>query len=244
MAVLTPDHARSLLNRLMVAPNAVLSVCGDIDVDSMASWFEAILLDFPKWHFEPSSVKLDKPLNTGILEKRLPREQGLVLLGFPDCGMVSDDFSALSVLAEILSDMSGPLFSRIREKEGLAYYVGASRLVGFRDGMFYLYAGTQPEKVDRVRGLLLEELQRILQSGPTEDCMDRAKKHIRSSLVLGRQSPASRANQAALDVLAGRGANYWRTADERIAALTPQHVQNVACRLLIESSMLGLVVRP
>lgn len=244
LAQLSPRHARSLLQRLMVAPNAVLSVCGDIDPDSMAAWFEGLLLDFPKWHFEPSKARLTQPETTGFLEQHMPREQGLVLLGFPDSGLIAAEHFAFSVLAEILSDMSGPLFSRVREREGLAYYVGASRVIGLHDGMFLLYAGTEPKQVDKVRSLLLEELQKILQDGPPAEVFERARKHQRASILLGRQSAASRANQAALDVLAGRSANHWRMADETLASLTAQHVQDAAVKFLRPEAMLGLTIRP
>ena len=50
---------------------------------------------------------------------------------------------------ELLSGMSSRLFERVREDKGMAYYVGSTRVLGLRDSMFVLYAGTHPDGLKR-----------------------------------------------------------------------------------------------
>ena len=51
-----------------------------------------------------------------------------------------------SWLQEACSDLGSRLFLRIREKLGLAYYVGAQNVVGLAPGYFAFYAGTDAGK--------------------------------------------------------------------------------------------------
>ena len=59
------------------------------------------------------------------------------------------DRYALELLQEACSDLGSRLFLRIREKLGLAYYVGAQNFLGLAPGYFAFYAGTAPEKAGR-----------------------------------------------------------------------------------------------
>ena len=61
----------------------------------------------------------------------------------------------MELLQEACSDLGSRLFLRIREKLGLAYYVGAQNFVGLAPGYFAFYVGTMPEKVDLVEKELL-----------------------------------------------------------------------------------------
>ena len=45
-------------------------------------------------------------------------------------------------MQEACSDLGSRLFLRIREKLGLAYYVGAQNFLGLVPGYFAFYAGT------------------------------------------------------------------------------------------------------
>jgi len=55
-----------------------------------------------------------------------------------------------SCCQEACSDLGSRLFMRIRDKLGLAYYVGAQNFAGLAPGYFAFYVGTMPEKVELV----------------------------------------------------------------------------------------------
>ncbi len=64
--------------------------------------------------------------------------------------MHDDDRYALELLQEACSDLGSRLFLRVREKLGLAYYVGAQNFLGLAPGYFAFYAGTEPAKAGLV----------------------------------------------------------------------------------------------
>ncbi len=93
--------------------------------------------------------------------EKLPREQAVVFHAFPEPGVYAPDYFAGEVLDELLSDMSGQLFCRVREERSLASFVGATRLSGLRTGMFTLFAGTHPDTAEEVMEEFRREVERI-----------------------------------------------------------------------------------
>ena len=70
------------------------------------------------------------------------KEQAVLLAGFPGTSLNNHDRYALELLQEGCSDLGSRLFLRIREKLGLAYYVGAQNFLGVAPGYFAFYVGT------------------------------------------------------------------------------------------------------
>ena len=80
----------------------------------------------------------------------------MLVIGFRGTTVRDADRYALDLLQEACSDLGSRLFLRIREKLGLAYYVGAQNVVGLAPGYFAFYAGTAPEKAALVETELLK----------------------------------------------------------------------------------------
>ena len=97
------------------------------------------------------------------------------------------DRYALELLQEACSDLGSRLFLRIREKLGLAYYVGAQNFPGLAPGYFAFYAGTEPTKVALVEKELLEEAELLRTEGLTAEELKRAKAKIIGQKKISRQ---------------------------------------------------------
>lgn len=75
------------------------------------------------------------------------------------------DKYALRVLATALGgNMSSRLFQRIREQEGLCYYIGAGHGPSVQYGTMYLRAGMDKERFPHARERMTEELTLLSQS--------------------------------------------------------------------------------
>lgn len=100
---------------------------------------------------------------------------------------------ALRVAETLLGGgMSSRLFQRIREDAGLAYFVSTS-LDFLRDGgAVGIDLGVSPDKTRQALGLLREELERLLATGPTPDEVEAAKMQLKGSIVMGQESVSSR----------------------------------------------------
>src|SRR5207244_8077903 len=111
----------------------------------------------------------------------------VLIIGFPGTTVHDSDRYALELVQEACSDLGSRLFLRIREKLGLAYYVGARNFLGLAPGYFAFYCGTAPEKVELVEQELLKEAELLRAEGLTEEELKRAKAKVIGQKKIARQ---------------------------------------------------------
>ena len=120
-------------------------------------------------------------------------EQANLVLGMPGLSRSDDRRFALGVLNSALGGgMSSRLFQEIREKRGLAYSVYSYNSQYADTGLFGVYAGCLPKKVDDVVDLCRTELAAVVASGLTVEELERGKGQLRGSIVLGLEDTGSR----------------------------------------------------
>jgi predicted Zn-dependent peptidase len=91
--------------------------------------------------------------------------------------------------------MSSRLFQEVRERRGLAYSVYSYRSMFADTGTFAVYVGTTPQNAETVLDLVQAEIASINSDGITEAEFERAKGHLKGSLVLSSEDPGSRMNR-------------------------------------------------
>lgn len=96
------------------------------------------------------------------------------------------------------SSMFGRLFMEVREKRGLCYSVYARHGSRKEYGTMTAYVGTTAERAQESLDVMLEEFSRL--SGSIEAYeLERAKTNLKASLIMGEESPSSRASSNASD---------------------------------------------
>ena len=125
-------------------------------------------------------------------------EQAHIVLGGAGIGRLDERRFALGVLNNVLGGgMSSRLFQEIREKRGLAYSVYSYASQYADAGLFGVYAGCAPGKVDEVLDLIRAELARVAAKGVTAEEMARGKGMVKGSYVLGLEDTGSRMSRLA-----------------------------------------------
>ncbi len=103
------------------------------------------------FEFTPTREHLHKELEQQYI--------GITLPGLP---RADDDYAAEQVLLGVLSGgMSGRLFTEVREKQGLVYWVGAWHEQPRGCGILHLGASTTPDRCERTLNTLLREIRRV-----------------------------------------------------------------------------------
>ena len=151
-----------------------------------------------------------------------------------------EDRAALLVAMDALSDQ---MTAVIREREGLAYRLGAG-VRPIPGGAWILSAtvGTRPDNGDRVAELL-EELVAVLAAEPlSAGDLERLNARARRTRMLRGLSAASRAYRVGRALFEGPGSPL-AVDDAAYAAVTPEQVQSVVRKYLVPDEML-LVVTP
>ncbi|QTE30594.1 M16 family metallopeptidase [Pengzhenrongella sicca] len=163
---------------------------------------------------------------------RRTTEQANVIIG--GLGLTATDPRrfTLSVLNAVLGGgMSSRLFQEIREKRGLAYstYSFAS---GHADtGIFGLYAGCTPSKVDEVTALLETEWERLASDGITPGELARSIGQLSGGLVLGMEDSGSRMSRLGKAELVHGELTDLEESLELVRAVTAEQVRELAVEL-------------
>jgi zinc protease len=230
----------------LVAPkNCVVAIFGDLKAvevkaaveKAFANWKSASSLEI-----ENRKSKIENSLMR--VEEIRDKKQAVIVIGFGGTTMHDDDRYALDLLQEACSDLGSRLFLRVREKLGLAYYVGAQHFPGLAPGYFAFYAGTEPTKADLVEQEFLKEAELLRTEGLTAEELKRAKAKIIGSKKIARQDLGSLASLTALDELYGLGYQRTDLDDAKFEAVTLEQVKAVAQKYLKPDAFVVSVVKP
>jgi predicted Zn-dependent peptidase len=178
-----------------------------------------------------------------ILIRNKELEQSHVCLGASSYPQNHTDRYASYVLNTLLGgSMSSRLFQNVREKRGLAYAV-FSGLSAYRDaGSFTIYAGCANEAVGQVIDLVVEELRGVKQEPVLEAELQRAKDHLKGSLMLSLENTASRMSHLARQEIYFERQFGLDETLRGIERVTPDDVLRVASDLFKSGSLAATVL--
>jgi predicted Zn-dependent peptidase len=133
-----------------------------------------------------------------VLNHQKDLEQAHLCIGSPGISQVAPLRYAAYVMNTALGGgMSSRLFQEVREKRGRVYSI-FSFLSAFLDcGYFAIYAGTNPQWVDEVIEVTLNEVAKLCRDGLKPSELERAKSQLKGNMLLGMESTDSRMNRLA-----------------------------------------------
>jgi predicted Zn-dependent peptidase len=191
VSALTADDLRRHL-RARYAPNTVVfAAAGNVDHDAIVALVDNA---FSGYSGRGETPVPERPLLTPARSiKTKETEQAYVVLGTAGLSVRDDRRFTLSVLDTILGGgMSSRLFQEVRERRGLAYSVYSFQQSYREAGLFGVSAGTSPASVQECVDVIVGELARMVENGPTEAELNLAKEHIKGSLTLSLEVSSSR----------------------------------------------------
>ena len=232
--------------KAMVVPdNCVMAIFGDVQTGEIKAMMERF---FGRWKkAAPVVPHGPRPLTLTSIKRIIEtrdKEQAVLLAGFPGTTLMDDDRYALELIQEGCSDLGSRLFLRIREKLGLAYYVGAQNFLGVVPGYFAFYAGTARDKLQQVEEELLKEVRLLRDEGFSEEELKRSKAKIIGQKKIARQDLGGYAIAVALDELYGLGHDHIDLEDARYEAVTLADIKAVAIKYLTPGALVLAVITP
>lgn len=242
---LTQNQLAEFHTRYLTGSNGVISVFGNVKAAEVKALVEKTLGALPKG--EPA---LEKPLQpapftaTKEVEEIKNKAQAIVMVGFRGVDLFSPDRHALALIDVASSDLGSRFFIRIREKLGLAYFVGSSQAPGLAPGPFVFYLGTDPAKVEAVKTEFLDEIRKLATEGLTAEELTRAKEKMLGQQEIRNQSNDRFAYACALDELYGLGFDDYKQLRAQIEAITLDDVKAVAQKYFNEKPYVLSVVHP
>jgi predicted Zn-dependent peptidase len=169
-------------------------------------------------------------------------EQAHLVLGLPGVPSQHPDHFAQKLLGIILGgNMSSRMFLRIREARGMCYYISTDVDSYMDAGIISTRAGIDQSRVGEAVAAIKHEYDVCAKDGVEQDELQRAKDYLKGRITLSLEDSEERAN-----FLGKQALMYPHIRDTQeyfacIDAVTKEHVDGVASRLL-RSEELRLVV--
>jgi len=234
------DHYR----RHYRAGRIVLAVSGQVSGPEVVEEVGRLFADLPGG---PGAADPALPPPAGanvrqVLER--PAAQAQIHMGYLAPPLSHPDYPAVKVLSTLMGGgMSGRLYTELRNKQGLAYSLGAVYPSRVDTSFFVIHMGTAPENLDRAEEGIRRETARIRQERVTEeDELQRAKAYLLGNLAMDRRTNARQAWYLAFFELAGVGHEFLDRYVTAVDAVTVEDIQRVAGRYLAAPT--GVVLKP
>ncbi len=230
LSALNQDMLKAHHQKHFTAKNSVMAIFGDIAPD------EALALANKHFGSLPEGERMQHPKQetppVSSHDLTLDKQQAVLVVGFTGASAYDEDNLALELINDYCTDMAGPLFTKIREELGLAYYVSSSQFHGTTTGMFAFYLGTSPDQLETAKKHLLEEIETLATEGIPDDVLESVKTTWLASHALGNQKISSLARLSALDCLLGFPPDHHLHAPEHIRALKAEDIKAAAAKYL------------
>jgi predicted Zn-dependent peptidase len=245
---MTRNQINGFYRRRYTAPNIVVAAAGNLEHTTVVRLVRKAMagtgLDSaPAAPVEPrvgaKRIRTQKP---HTVVRNRDTEQAHVVLGGVGIGRRDERRFALGVLNNVLGGgMSSRLFQEIREKRGLAYSVYSYASQYADAGVFGVYAGCAPGKVEEVLDLIRAELARVAAHGVTDEEIARGKGMVKGSFVLGLEDTGSRMSRLAKSELLYGDLITVDALLARVDAVSLDEVNAVAAELLAQPMTLAAV---
>jgi predicted Zn-dependent peptidase len=138
----------------------------------------------------PPPAKLEKSDSPRIRVHTKPSDQAHVCLGVPSYPLDHPDRYVLHVLTVVLGGgMSSRLFTEVRERRGLAYYIHGVNHSYTDAGTLYSQAGVDINRIDEAVTTIATELRRIAEEPVAAAELEKARNFGKGRFVLQLESP-------------------------------------------------------
>jgi predicted Zn-dependent peptidase len=220
--------------------NMVVALAGAIDHDEATAAIEKRFAGPPGGNPPERHAPAAAPRPIAVVNR--PTEQAHLVVGTPALDRDDPDRYAMSVLDHALGGgLSSRLFQEVREKRGLAYSVYSFRAAFAGAGALAVYAGTSPDHVHEVLGLVTHELDDLAANGVTERELEVARGHLRGTMALGLEDSGSRMSRIGRSQLVHGEAPVVDEINARIDAVTLDDVRRVSAKVLSGPRILAVV---
>ena len=222
------DTFLDYLGRWYRPARMVVGVGGQVGED-LIPMLERQLGDLPD---EPAEAKLEAPSLNGEARVKVHHkdsDQAHIILGAPSYPMTHPDRYVLQLLATVLGGgMSSRLFTEVRERRGLGYYVFGLNHSYTDAGSLYAQSGVDIARIEDAVSTIVGEFKRIADEPVPPEELEKARNFAKGRFVLQLESPHGTIMFGLRrEVLEGRAADPSEIL-EALDAVTAEDIQRVA----------------
>lgn len=245
LAALTSEdlhaHHRNLITRNRLKIGAV----GAIDAETLKTVLDKVFGKLPAEGNLIPVVDVEPHIGDRV-SRTLDGPQTTILLALPGLKREDPDYQAAFVMNHILGGgtFTSWMFSEVRKKRGLSYSVSTYLSPYAHSGLLVGSAATRADRASETVAVMIAQLERMTDEGPTADELDAAKRFLTGSYPLRFDSSAKIARQLVALQTSDLEMDYFDRRNDEIEAVTLEDVQRVARRLIGSAEPTIILVGP
>jgi predicted Zn-dependent peptidase len=226
-------------DKLYNPSNLVLTISGNLSVDKVmnliktnfgGTWGEA--------GWQPPAFKYQYRKLDNTVRQKIGKSQSYIIVA-NTCDVEEKDQPALHILSNIFS---GRLAFNLREKQGLAYSIGA-HFPKYKDARWYsITMGTRPENIEKAVSGIREEIRSIREASFDASDVQRTINAILGRRGMRRMDRVSQAYYISMEILDGKSPEADYEYGERLKAVTPQDIERLARKVFQNHDHLIVIV--
>jgi len=226
----------------------VMAVTGNINKSQIIKlsqkYFANNLSKKRKNKYDTFCSKGKKNYRVRVLNRDVQQAQ-IALGGLSSCPYGAPQTETLLLLSIILGgNMSSRLFSEIRVKRGLAYFV-KTELNPYQDvGSYIIRAGVDKEKVSLTLRVILSELRKIKKYGISKEELKRAKDYFQGVMLLSLEDSSVLSSWYARQGLFLKQMTTPQQRLKRVKIVKTEDIKSLANRLFRKNSLNLAVIGP
>jgi zinc protease len=228
------------------APSTLTAVLvGDVDLSRVHDRAAAV---FGSWR-APAPPAIVLPQVAPLTRRQrqvipmMNKVQADLAYGFVTIPRAHPDYYAYWLMNNVFGQyaMGGRLGESIRERQGMAYYVGSAFEPNVGPNPLVVRAGVGPGNVDRAVASIDEEVIRIARDGATEKELSESRTFLIGAIPRALETNAAIANFLLVEELLGLGIDYDERLPQLLNAVTLDQV-NAAARSALDSERATVVI--
>jgi zinc protease len=220
-----------LYQRMIGGTSGEVSIVGDFDTKQVIAKLDAILDDWKPsipYHRAPNVASTSIKRKESVIET--PDKANAVYYASQQYSMRDDDpnYPALLIGNYVFGGgaLSSRIGDRVRQRDGLSYGIGSGLTAHPIDERCSLtiYAIANPGNAIKVKAAIDEELNKLIESGITDEELVAARDGYLKSLQVARSSDSRLADVLAQNLFAGRTMEYFDKLENKIRQLKKEDV--------------------
>jgi len=233
VSALTRDDVLSFYRRCYVPQRVAIAVVGAVDPERAVDRVSGAL---GSWRATEIGPTRDIPA------ARTPSEPLVARVALPSKSQVDMDLATVGMprrspdyypgmMANMVlgrQGMMGRLGSRVRDEQGLAYYVSSHLPSGIGPQPWTVSAGVHPDNVERALSAILQEIDRLRDDGITDEEMDDCRSYLTGVLPLALETNQGIANYLLGLEEHGLGLDFITRYPDILASVSRDDVRRVA----------------
>ena len=254
VSALTSEDFQKYIHQWYGLKNVILILAGDDKVLESPETLELVKRMFQKGdpkmrHAAAHAENLGKnPLTQNkLLVEYKKTEQAHFVMGFPSFSREDEGRHAATLLGVILGgSMSSRLFSEVREKRGLCYYIHADTDFYHDTGVFGASAGVDPKRVEEAVEVTISEFMALVNGKKpvTQADLRKAKDFISGKFVLDLEDSESVAQYFGMKQLLLGRIETPTDLLEKFMSVTLEEVHAVAKQLIRPGELRFAIIGP